>query len=136
MQTLPWIFPFNQGRGHYLIPPSPFFFYFVAGLIVLAGGILSAVIVSFFVSLSNKSDWPLVLMSVPIYLGYMFGFAYVQANISNLVWNHTRLGPLRIKSTLSGGGMAKLYFTNAVGILASLGLLTPWAVMRLEISRG
>lgn len=60
----------------------------------------------------------------------MLAFAYVQANIGNLVWNHTRLGPLRFRSTLSAGGMAKLYFTNALGILASLGLLTPWAVMR------
>lgn len=26
--------------------------------------------------------------------------------------------------------MAKLYFSNAIGILASVGLLIPWAVMR------
>ena len=118
-------------RGQYSATGGQFFrVYFVAGLIVLAGAILAAVTASSFVSLSNKLDWLLVLVSVPIYLGYMLAFAYVQANISNLVWNHTRLGPLRFKSTLSGGGMAKLYFTNAAGILASLGLLTPWAVMR------
>jgi uncharacterized membrane protein YjgN (DUF898 family) len=79
---------------------------------------------------SIGSDWKMVLVSVPAYLGYMLAYAYVQANISNLVWNHSRLGPLGFKSTLTGGGMAKLYFTNAVGILASLGLLIPWAVVR------
>jgi len=31
---------------------------------------------------------------------------------------------------LSARGLAKLYFTNALAIVVSLGLLTPWAVMR------
>jgi len=122
---------FGGAYGRYSATGGQFFrVYFRAGLIVVAGGILSAAVAFWVVPSSMESDWSVVVMSLPVYLSYMLGFAYVQANISNLVWNHSRLGPLRFKSTLSGGGMAKLYFINAVGILASLGLLTPWAVMR------
>jgi uncharacterized membrane protein YjgN (DUF898 family) len=60
----------------------------------------------------------------------VLAFAFIQARIANLVWNHTELGPLRFQSTLTGPGLAKLYTTNALGILLSLGLLIPWAVVR------
>jgi len=46
------------------------------------------------------------------------------------VWNHARLGPLRFRSTLRTRALARLYLTNAVAILGSLGLLIPWAVIR------
>ncbi len=123
---------FGGERGQYSARGRQFFrVYFMAGLIVVAGGLLSAAVVFLIVRpLSIKSDWSTIVISMPIYLGYMLGYAYVRANINNLVWNHTRLGPLRFKSTLTGRDMGKLYFTNAVGIIASLGLLTPWAVMR------
>jgi uncharacterized membrane protein YjgN (DUF898 family) len=122
---------FGGERGLYSATGGQFFrVYFLAGLIVGGAGMFSAAFAFWVVPSSMNSDWSMIIMSLPVYLSYMLGFAYVQANIGNLVWNHTRLGPLRFKSTLSGGGMAKLYFTNAVGILASLGLLTPWAVMR------
>jgi uncharacterized membrane protein YjgN (DUF898 family) len=123
---------FGGERGQYSATGRQFFrVYFMAGLIVVVGGLLSAALAYLFVGpLSMGPDWSIIVMSVPVYLGYILGFAYVRANISNLVWNQTRLGPLRFKSTLSGRGMGKLYFTNAAGIIASLGLLTPWAVMR------
>ena len=122
---------FGGECGRYSATGGQFFgVYLVAAFIVVGGGVLSAVAGYWIVPRVGRSDWAMVLVTVPVYLAYMLAFAYVQANISNLVWNHTELGPLRFKSTLSGGGLAKLYFTNAVGIVASLGLLTPWAVMR------
>ncbi|HYQ70773.1 MAG TPA: YjgN family protein [Gammaproteobacteria bacterium] len=123
---------FGGAYGQYSASGRQFFrVYFIAGLIAFASGIISGVIALLVVNvLSINPDWSVIVISTPGYLGYMLGFAYVQANINNLVWNHTRFGPLRFKSTLTGGGMGKLYFTNAAGIIASLGLLTPWAVMR------
>jgi uncharacterized membrane protein YjgN (DUF898 family) len=122
---------FGGERGRYSARGGQFFrVYFMAGLIVVAAGVLSAVVAFWAMPSSMDADASVVVMSVATYLGYVLAFAYAQANIGNLVWNHTQLGPLRFKSTLSGGGMAKLYFTNVIGILASLGLLIPWAVMR------
>ena len=123
---------YGGAYGQYSASGWQFFrVYFIAGLIVIASGTMSGMIAFLIVNAASiSSDWSVIVISTPVYLGYMLGFAYVQANINNLVWNHTRLGPLRFASTLTGGGMGKLYFTNAAGIIASLGLLTPWAVMR------
>jgi uncharacterized membrane protein YjgN (DUF898 family) len=60
----------------------------------------------------------------------VLSFAYVRANTGNLVWNNTQVGPLRFASTLRIGELLKLYVGNAAGILASAGLLIPWAVVR------
>ncbi len=65
-----------------------------------------------------------------IYAGYVFAYAYVQAKITNIVWNRIKLGPLRFRSTLHWFDMTILYLTNAIGIIASAGFLIPWAVIR------
>jgi uncharacterized membrane protein YjgN (DUF898 family) len=65
-----------------------------------------------------------------MYAGYVLAFAYVQANLTNTLWNQIDLGPVRFLSTLKSCDLAKLYLTNALGIIASVGLLIPWAVIR------
>lgn len=105
--------------------------YFTAGLIVFAtaaatGGLIAAV------TFGGGKNSPYLLLGslLPIYFGYVLAFAFIQARISNLVWNQTRLGPLQFQSTLRGRELAKLYVTNALAIAVSLGLLIPWAVIR------
>jgi uncharacterized membrane protein YjgN (DUF898 family) len=84
---------------------------------------------SFFTSL--KEMWIFTYLSpIFIYAGYVLAYAYIQARSGNLVWNHTRIGPLRFQSTLRCRDLAGLYVTNAIGIICSLGLLIPWAVIR------
>lgn len=104
--------------------------YFRAGLIFFVVGIITIIFAALMFSFTKKSPAWVMLLTVPVYIGYVLSYAYVQAHISNLVWDHTQLGPLRFQSSLSFSGMVKLYLTNALGIIASLGLLTPWAVMR------
>jgi uncharacterized membrane protein YjgN (DUF898 family) len=119
-------------RGELAATGGQFFnVYFVAGLIMMAAGILTGVVgAAVFASASKTTELGVILVSLPVYAGYVLAFAYVQANVGNLVWNHTRLGPLRFQSTLRGTELAKLYLTNALAIVASLGLATPWAVIR------
>ena len=57
--------------------------------------------------------------------------AYIQASIINLVWNNMRSGEHRFESTLKPSWMLWLYFSNGVAILFSLGLLIPWATVRM-----
>jgi uncharacterized membrane protein YjgN (DUF898 family) len=93
---------------------------------MIPSGAIAAILFS-----SAKKSWlgP-YLIAAPMYAGYVLAFAFVQARSGNLVWNHTHLGPLRFQSTLRCRDLLKLYVTNALGIVASLGLLIPWAVMR------
>ena len=84
-------------------------------------------VISIFIE--NKTFVPLLIL-IPVYAGYIFGFAYVQANLTNATWNKIRLGPVRFHCTLKSFDLAKLYLSNAVGIIVSAGLLIPWAVVR------
>jgi len=123
---------FGTRNGVFSAKGGQFFYvYFRSGLIMAGVMIVAGLFTTALVSTIVKRTQILVLLFlVPMYAGYVLAYAYAQARSSNLVWNHTRLGPLRFRSTLSGWGMAKLYVSNALAIVASLGLLIPWAVMR------
>lgn len=67
---------------------------------------------------------------VLIYVGSFLLFAYIRARTTNALWNAVRIGPLRFDSTLSAGALIWIYFSNLVAIAFTLGLATPWAVVR------
>ena len=116
-------------RGTFSAKGGQFFkFYFLSALIVLAAAISSSLLVSILLGPKHRL-FPYLLM-VPIYAGYVLAFAYARSRSGNLIWNHTVLGPVRFHSTLRCRELIKLYVTNALGVVASLGLMTPWAVMR------
>ncbi|MGQ4808000.1 hypothetical protein NKDENANG_01367 [Candidatus Entotheonellaceae bacterium PAL068K] len=57
--------------------------------------------------------------------------AFVRAAVTNLVWSNVALGDHLFKSTLSISKMIWIYLSNAIAILFSLGLLIPWASVRM-----
>lgn len=68
---------------------------------------------------------------VPLYGSYFVVWAFLAAALGNLVYNHTDLGEHRFRSTLKGWQLLKIYALNTVAILASAGLMIPWAKIRL-----
>ena len=56
---------------------------------------------------------------------------YVQTAVANLTWNRTGIVDGRFSSTLRTRDMLWIYLSNAVAIACSLGLLIPWASVRL-----
>jgi len=61
----------------------------------------------------------------PLVLGYTY------ARNVNEVLNHTTVGQHGIESKLEASKLIGIYFVNVLGIVASLGLLIPWAQIRL-----
>lgn len=70
----------------------------------------------------------LPVLLLPLYF-YVFG--YLSASITNLTYHGARLGEHRLAADLPPTGVAWLYLTNALAMLASLGLLIPWARVRV-----
>ncbi len=68
---------------------------------------------------------------VLVYAGYFVVFAFLAAAIANLVYNHVDIGGNRLRSTLAGGRLLWIYFSNTLAILGSAGLMIPWAMIRL-----
>jgi uncharacterized membrane protein YjgN (DUF898 family) len=121
---------FGGKNGRLTTTGAEFFgIYFLASvffiLIIIAAGLSVSIL-----HIARHSAYHVAVFSIPAYVGYVFSYAYIQAHTHNLVWNKATLGPLRFRSTLSGLVMAKYYLTNGLAIVASAGLLIPWAVMR------
>ncbi len=68
------------------------------------------------------------LIMMPVYI-MLFG--YFTASIANLNYNSTILKTHYFTSTLQPKQIAWLYFTNTLAITLSLGLMIPWAQIRM-----
>ena len=68
---------------------------------------------------------------VPAAAAFWFAVAYAQAGLTNLLYRNARIGDLRFRSELRAQQLAWLYVTSGAAIIASLGLATPWARVRL-----
>ena len=106
--------------------------YLIAGLLFMGAVVGAGMLVGFGAAFAGKANTPVftVMVLVVMYAAYVMVFAYTQTRIANLTWNHTQLGPLHFNSTIEVRGLLGLYLTNALGILASAGLLIPWATIR------
>jgi uncharacterized membrane protein YjgN (DUF898 family) len=62
-------------------------------------------------------------------IGFLL-FAYIRARTTNAVFNNLRVGPLRFECLLRARRLIWIYVSNVVVLLLSLGLATPWAVVR------
>lgn len=75
--------------------------------------------------------WIVDAASVLMLFVYIAVAVYIQVRIRNYVWNFSNLGANTFVSTLSVRRMLSLYLTNLVAIVCSVGLLVPWAQIRL-----
>lgn len=64
-------------------------------------------------------------------LVYLVAGIYVRTALTNLAWNSTSLGQHRFASALRVRDLLWIYFSNAAAVICTLGLLAPWAVVRL-----
>jgi len=70
----------------------------------------------------------MALVSVGIY--YLV-YVFVNTRLANLVFNTSSVGEARLESNLSVRALMWIYFTNALAIAATAGLMVPWARVRL-----
>jgi uncharacterized membrane protein YjgN (DUF898 family) len=108
--------------------------YVIAAFMVFGIGLLLGFLASFMFMLARLAQLP-ELGLVAIFAGYMvvavLVMAFTQSRTSNLIANTTSLGPqLRLRSSLSGNRLARLYGVNLLAILATAGLAIPWSVVR------
>jgi uncharacterized membrane protein YjgN (DUF898 family) len=115
--------------GHLKVSGTEFWsVYFKSGLILLGFAVISILLSIFTIGIIKMPNY--IITISPVYIGYIFAYAYIQANITNIVWSNIKLGPILFACSLKWFEMVKLYFTNALGIIFSAGLLIPWAVIR------
>lgn len=108
--------------------------YFRAGLIIAAmsvAAVLGAATAAPIAVLLPQAAWVAILVPVfSFYIAYALAYAYLQARMTNLVWENTYAAGLRFSSTLGAADLAGLYISNFLAIVFTLGLAVPWAVVR------
>jgi uncharacterized membrane protein YjgN (DUF898 family) len=73
---------------------------------------------------------PMIMLGV-MYLLFVLPFAYNRAYLTNAMYGGVTIGSHRLVSELEFLPLLKIYVTNFLAIVFSLGLLTPWAKVRL-----
>ncbi len=84
----------------------------------------------------NHPSWAIMISGMFGLLGWasvlIVWTAYNRSRMTNLVVNTARLSNIaRLRGAISARALAKLYTVNLLAIIASCGLLIPWAVVRL-----
>lgn len=123
-------FGFRAMSGSFF-PPYLIAWAAMAGWAFASATVMGAIAWSFTSRGSMPPAWVELVFALPFYAGYFVVWAFLSAALSNLVYNHTVLGPHRFRSSLRGGHLALLYLGNTLAILVSAGLLIPWAKIRL-----
>jgi uncharacterized membrane protein YjgN (DUF898 family) len=123
-----------------------FFFAYIVGFGIAAVLIAPAVaiIMQFGGYVAGAEDSPASVAQattlLPVFLGVLFYYVvakYVAAIILRITTNHTSIDDLagkqnhRLGCDWSMPGMLWIYVTNLIAIALSIGLLTPWAQMRI-----
>ena len=129
-------FRFAGDLGQYYLP-----FLISIGLGMAIYFVMVALImaIAFFAASGEKggtapNTWLLVTMMLPlvaVYLSLLALPVFLRTRYTNLMWNFASLGGHRFESTLRARDVIWIYVSNGVAIVLSLGLLVPWAMVRL-----
>jgi len=100
------------------------------GLGLFVGLAVSLVRWLFGTALPDSRSTASVIGTLVGYVGYLFIFSYIRAEIANATWGTVRIGKIRFECALRTNDLFVLYLVNIIAIVASLGLATPWALVR------
>lgn len=79
----------------------------------------------------NASSWGFLLGLLSFYPVMLLVYGYTYTATTNLVFNCTSINDCQFASHLQTTRLCWLYFSNTLAIVCSLGLMIPWAKIRL-----
>ncbi|MCZ6803597.1 MAG: YjgN family protein [Proteobacteria bacterium] len=82
-------------------------------------------------SIGKEIGWIAILSMVAIYGSSFFITGYIRAVRTNMVFNNTAFGQDTFNSKLKTMPVSWIYISNTIAIIGSVGLLIPWAQIRM-----
>lgn len=138
---------FGQTKFTSELESGPIYKAYILAFLMILGGIILIAIVAAAVAyygdngtetlkndLSNGPDIKEMaaafagLLMLPI---YYFAFVYIRSRVTNATLNHCLLEQHRLHSQLRARSLFWIYLSNTLAILFSIGLLVPWARIRI-----
>ncbi len=135
---------YGQARGRFRGRVRRFYAIYGLALLLLVGATaLAAGVIGGTIYLGIKEAKSAALMGIIVgvlsvilfYLTLLAVAPFVQARLQNHVWNSTLLGSVGFDSRLKARRLTWIAITNLVLIIATLGLFTPFAAVRLYRAR-
>jgi len=81
---------------------------------------------------ASRGDRTAMFVAMPLaYLGMLIPAAFLKARLANSLYGGLRIGTDSLTSSQRGRDLCWIYFTNALAVGGTLGLLIPWAKVRL-----
>jgi uncharacterized membrane protein YjgN (DUF898 family) len=125
----------GYGQKPFSMEASVGSFYLLAlqflGLLILLGGLMAA---PFLLNAQEFDVDSLLVQLIPLlaYLAlFFFVGPFIWSRYLNLLWNNLSIGSLSFSSTVRARGLLWIMLTNFLGMIFTLGLFWPWAVVRL-----
>ena len=121
---------YGRSGFHIDLHPMEFYSIYAAAAALLVGGILAAfALIAIISAIYPPAAGPaaIALMMIP----YLYMAAYIQTRRTNIIYGNLLLDRVGFVSELKTSRMAWYYITNTFAILISLGLLIPWAMVRV-----
>lgn len=100
--------------------------------LMFGGGVLAGILGAVLGAMVGRG---IGALAISVGFGYAWLFMVIPLffnMIQNLIWNHTSLGPHRFSSEMKWGAAAWIALSNVVAIVFTLGLFTPFAVVRWQ----
>ncbi len=123
----------GKTRFSFESPIGPFYKAFLAAAVFFIAGFVGFFWVIFDpTTLHPPTPESMVLGYLILLPAFVIGGILYQAMIRNHIVGNTKLGPHGFASTFTVAGLFKLAFTNLLITVCSLGLLLPWAQVRMH----
>jgi uncharacterized membrane protein YjgN (DUF898 family) len=137
---------FGTTQVEFNAKPGRYYLLYLLGIATLIGTFVAAGVFAFisFGGLSGLAELSdptvlaggdyvgaMLLLIVIVIAGYLFTFAIIQAGLTNAAYGELALAGHEVKCDVSAVRLAGIYFTNALFMILTLGLYTPWAKVRL-----
>ncbi len=113
-------------------PIGPFYKAFIVATLFFVGGFAGFFAFAFGSAQTAVDPADIAIGYLILLPAFVIGGVIYQAMIRNHVYAHTKLGKHGFKSTITVGGLLALILTNVLITVCSLGLLLPWAQVRLH----
>ena len=117
------LFQFDAG-------PKDFYRIFRPVFLLAALG-LTAMGAMYLLPQQGGNPMPALAATFAFIAGYLVVGLYLPTALTNLSWSATSIAGHRFGSALRVRDLAWIYFSNAVAVICSLGLLAPWTAIRL-----
>lgn len=105
--------------------------YIIAGLVMIGSVLLAGVFVGVVSAIGLPKALASLLGVAVFVLPVIIANAYIQTQRTNIIYSNLELGRIGFRSQMKVSRMVYLYFTNSIAIVLSLGMMIPWAMVRM-----